>query len=126
MSEQGTWVGHRCPKCQHVYPRTADYWYFKKSGRRAGQINGYCKTCQSRNAVDRIRLLQRQRDELCIERDLLSATMELVIERADAWATRCADPIVAGGLMRLVAPLRTRLNPPDEHGRFAGENGGEA
>jgi len=39
----------RCPKCGRTFPRTAEFWYFHKTGVRRGNVTGYCKAggCQS-------------------------------------------------------------------------------
>lgn len=32
-----------CPRCRETKPRTADHFYFVQTGKRAGQVTGYCR-----------------------------------------------------------------------------------
>lgn len=35
----------RCPRCGETKPRTPAYFYFVQTGKRAGQVTGFCRTC---------------------------------------------------------------------------------
>ena len=56
---------HRCPRCARLLPRTPDWFYFARSGKRAGQITGYCRPCMAGWQRDRVRsadeVLRRRR-----------------------------------------------------------------